>query len=71
MDVAYCSIRRDLEDRSWNLSSRLFELSSRLLALVGKNHRQFLDAKALCEHAREDIDDSLLRLRIHRQKHGC
>ena len=67
----YCSTRRDLEEQGWNLSSRLFLLSSRLLALVGKNHQQFLHARSACRRTRDDLADSHLQLRNHRLQHGC
>jgi hypothetical protein len=67
----YCPTRNILEERVLNLVTRLANLTSRLMLLVGKNHQAFISTKADCCEARSDIIKSRQQLQAHRSKHGC
>lgn len=67
----YCSIRRDLEERGWVLSSRLFQLSTLLLHAIGNDHQEFASLKQECRETRAVIRQAQGDLRLHRYEHGC
>ncbi len=67
----YCSTRRDLEERGWILTSRLFELSTRLLRTIGNDRQEFAAIKQECGELRGVIGKAQSDLRGHRSKHGC
>lgn len=70
-DARYCSIRRDLEENGWFLTTRLSSLTSRLLFLIGTDHRSFIETKSECDETRADLVVSHRQLREHRSDHGC
>lgn len=67
----YCSIRRDLEERSWVLTSRHAALTSRLLQLIGKDHRTFVELKDECAETHRENTEARMLLLQHRVSHGC
>jgi len=67
---SYCPARRDLEEHTWALVSRLSLLTSRLLKLVG-DHGRFTEAKVECVELRGAIAQSSANLAAHRAFHGC
>ena len=68
----YCSTRRDLEETSWLLVSKLASVSGYLLKLVGsKNPLAFAATKLECTDLRERIDTARTALEQHRSGHGC
>ena len=67
----YCQERKLLEECSWHLVSTLHALTDRLMALVGKDHAEFLITKDKCAHVKLEITESHDRLRAHRSAHGC
>jgi hypothetical protein len=73
MDLAatYCATRRDLEERGWFLTTRLADLTSRLMRLIGQDPQSFLDMRGECRATRREILSSHEDLREHRRKHGC
>lgn len=73
MDFAtsYCATRRDLEERGWFLTSRLAQLTTRLMRIIGQNHQSFLDLRSECRATRREILSSHQDLRKHRLEHGC
>ena len=73
MDVRseYCRERRELEQSSWSLVGKLSVLTEQLMMLIGKDHTQFMAAKARCENMKREILESHDRLRTHRAAHGC
>ncbi len=66
----YCSTRRDIEERSWALVTRLCILTSRLSVLVGQ-HKEFSAVKVECGEVRAEIRHLHVRLQDHRQTHCC
>jgi len=72
MDVnsQYCPARRDIEERSWVLVSKLAKLSSQLLNLLG-NHQAFAETKDECAHVRTEFTELAQRLQSHRLLHRC
>ncbi len=73
MDFAtqYCPKRKLLEENAWVLVSRLSALTSRLMGLVGKDHRTFAITRIACSAAKTDIVAVRRRLDLHRSAHGC
>lgn len=73
MDFAttYCATRRDLEERGWFLTSRLAQLTARLMRVLGEDHQTFLDLQSECRGTRRQILASHQDLRTHRLDHGC
>lgn len=76
MDLAgrsgmYCPIRRDLEERGWNLTSRLAAQTERLILIAGSDHHAFLQIREECQETAQEITESHVELREHRQEHGC
>ena len=67
----YCPERKHLEQFSWHLVSMLTALTDRLMALVGKDHAEFLITKDKCARVKLDLIESHDRLRAHRSAHGC
>jgi hypothetical protein len=67
----YCSTRRNLEERGWALTSRLYALTERLLRAIGKNHEEFASLKQECRVTRADIAQAQHHLYDHRSEHGC
>jgi hypothetical protein len=71
LDAGYCSMRRDLEENGWFLASRLSNLTSRLLILIGQDRQAFLEVKNQCAETRAELVQSHRRLQEHRHTHGC
>lgn len=71
MDLHYCPVRRDLEENSWSLTTRLSLQTSHLLTLIGHDHSAFVAMKDLCDQTRTQITDSHFHLQHHRSAHGC
>lgn len=71
LTVSYCTQRRDLEERNWNLVDRLAVLTDRLMRLVGVDHGEFDLTKAMCVDARHAIVIAREDLIEHRANHGC
>ena len=69
--ATYCSTRRHLEERSWWLTSRLANLTGRLMQIVGHDHRAFVDLRQQCQTAKAAIITSRENLEDHRRAHGC
>lgn len=69
--ATYCSIRRDLEERGWWLTSRLANLTTRLMQMIGQDHLAFLDVRQECRTTKAAITASHDDLREHRRAHGC
>ena len=69
--ATYCSTRRDLEERGWWLTSRLANLTDRLMLLIGGDHRMFLEVRRECRETKAAITESHSDLREHRLEHGC
>lgn len=69
--TAYCSTRRDIEERGWALTSRLCSLTDRLLMATGRNHQVFVDLKQECMTTRVALTALHESLREHRREHGC
>jgi hypothetical protein len=67
----YCPERRRLEQRSWNLVSKLSTLTEQLMMLIGKDHTEFIATKAMCVSVRREVLDSRNVLLAHRSAHGC
>lgn len=67
----FCQTRRDLEERSWVLTSRLAALTSQLMNLIGHNHDDFLTALDRCQTTGLEVTESRDDLRTHRRDHGC
>ncbi len=67
----YCETRNSLEQRCWDLTSRLFNESSHLLTLIGRPDKAFATAKRDCEDTRAEIHDARVRLDAHCFDHGC
>ena len=67
----YCSTRRDLEERSWWLTTRLANLTGRLMQLVGHDHLAFVGVRQECQTAKAAITASRENLADHRRAHGC
>ena len=66
----YCQLRRDIEERSWVLVSRLSMLTECLNRLIGQ-HAAFRDMKLQCAEVRQEIAASNLLLKKHRAAHRC
>ena len=71
LTAEYCPTRRDLEQRVWNLVTRLSDLTSKLMLLTGKDHQAFISAKGHCDDAKAEVVDSRQKLDVHRSQHGC
>lgn len=71
LTTQYCANRRNLEENVWVRVSRLSALTSRLLNLIGKDHRDFILTQIACSDARADIVDLRRRLDTHRLAHHC
>jgi hypothetical protein len=71
LDRCILSTRRDLEEGSWNLTSRLAELTTRLVLIVGRDHHAFLDALDECQTTALEITQFRVDLQERRQDHGC
>ena len=69
--ASYCSTRRDLENRSWALTSRLFDLSGRLTNMAGLRKREFSSTHDDCEETKGELAELHQLLEAHRSKHGC
>jgi len=69
--ATYCPTRRDLEERGWWLTDRLAALTTRLMQLMGEDHRMFQEVQQECRETRVEITDSHRHLREHRRGHGC
>jgi len=67
----YCPTRKDLEERSWGLVSRLASLSGQLLKLTGAGHQEFMAVKFQCVEVRGEISKAKGQLLDHRSAHGC
>ena len=67
----YCREKKHLEQCSWYLVSKLHALTDRLMALVGKDHAEFLITKDKCARVKLDLIESHDRLRAHCSAHGC
>jgi hypothetical protein len=67
----YCPTRRDLEENGWFLTTRLSELTAKLMRMMGRDHQAFLDLREECRVTRGRITASHQDLREHRREHGC
>ena len=67
----YCPVRRNLEEHTYNLVTRLAALTDRLLRLIGGNHKEFLETKGECAEVRSQVVDGRRELSEHRRTHGC
>jgi len=67
----YCPIRRDLEQRGFDLVSQLAVLTEKLLRLVGHRHVAFVAMKSESANTRADIMHPQRKLAQHRLAHGC
>ena len=67
----FCPMRRNLEERNYNLVDRLSVLTDRLLQLIGHNHGQFLAIKTECAQVRMVMVYVQRELAEHRYEHGC
>ncbi|HTZ56555.1 MAG TPA: hypothetical protein VMB49_00590 [Acidobacteriaceae bacterium] len=71
LTAQYCSARRDIEERSWALTSRLAALTDRLIGLTGLDHQAFLDVRGKCHEVKGELSESHEELKNHRRNHGC
>lgn len=71
MATVYCPTRRNLEEHGWFLTSRLAQLTNRLMKIIGQDHEAFLALRTECRTTRLEIHQSHRHLREHRRKHGC
>lgn len=71
LTTKYCATRRDLEERGWFLTTRLANLTARLMRAIGQNHEMFLNLRTECRATRRQIVTSHQDLRKHRLEHGC
>ena len=69
--TACCYRKNILEDRLFELVSRLHDLTSRLIALAGRDHQRFNATKAQCNTVHDEIALSRRDLQAHRGEHGC
>lgn len=69
--ATYCSVRRDLEERSWALVSRHAALTELLLQSIGTGHQAFIDTLAECKTSSAEVVRSSCDLSEHRRDHGC
>lgn len=67
----FCPTRRDLEEQCGNLVARLCESTTRLVAVMGQNHKAFLQGRAESQQTREELTHSRRQLKEHRTVHGC
>jgi hypothetical protein len=69
--MGYCTKRRDLEERSWALTSRRATLTDRLMSLIGRGDPEFPETLADCQEAGREVANARVNLREHRKQHGC
>lgn len=69
--LGYCVTRSALEERRFRLVSKLSALTTALAQLIGQNHATFLQAKADCEEAREELADVRRQIQNHQVDHKC
>jgi len=67
----YCSTRRSLEERSRILINLLSGVTSRLIGLVGIDHKKFNAIRDECSGIKAEIAATRRRLNKHREEHGC
>lgn len=67
----YCPVRRNLEQRNYNLVSRLSALTDRLMRLIGSDHTAFAAAKLECRCVRDEVSEVRREVAEHRLAHGC
>lgn len=66
-----CPTRRDLEEQSWMLTSKLSILASKLMTFVAADHHAFNVTSQRCGEVRVQLKESRRRLQAHRSQHGC
>jgi len=71
LTAGYCPTRRDLEERGWNLVSRLSSVSGGLLRYAGVDPKAFNATTAECSDIRVQITATRRLLSKHREQHGC
>ena len=67
----YCKTRRDLEERSWVLTSQRAALTTHLISLIGDDHDDFLATLDQCRTRSLEVAESREQVREHRRVHGC
>lgn len=67
----YCPARRTLEERSWNLVSRLSATTGRLVGSAAMDHAAFNDLMTECGEIRALVAKAHRDLKAHRDSHGC
>ena len=66
-----CHPRSILQDRLFELVSRLHDLTSRLNILAGHDRKQFNATITECDSVHAQIAESRSDLQAHRGEHGC
>jgi hypothetical protein len=66
-----CPTRKDLEEQSWLLTSKLSILASRLMTSVAADHHAFNVTSRRCGEVRLQLKESRRLLQAHRSQHGC
>lgn len=69
--MAYCPARRTLEERSWNLVSRLSATTGRLVGSAAMDYKTFNATLAECGEIRALVAEAHRELKAHRASHGC
>ena len=70
LKAKYCPNRRNLEERTWALTERLFHLTTKLNRLIGQ-HDAFYALKFECTQARQELAHLSVLLKDHRLLHRC
>ena len=67
-----CYARRDLQEKSWILVSKLATATGLLCKVAGTGHSQeFAETKDRCAEVRGEVKEAQRQLRLHRSAHGC
>ena len=69
--TAFCYAKSALEHRLFGLVSQLHDLTSRLVALAGRDSNRFNAKKADCDTLHLEIFLLRIHLQAHRAEHGC
>lgn len=67
----YCSMRRDLEERGWHLTSLLAETTTKLMQQIGSDPQVFVALRIECGEIRIVLQEAHHELQRHRLEHGC
>jgi hypothetical protein len=65
---SYCSKRRDLEQRSWALTTRLTDLTEQLMRLAGLKQPEFPSTMSQCLEVRTELKQVHRSLTTHRSE---